>query len=262
MKLAVTGKGGVGKTTIAALLAQACRGHGNRVIAIDADPDANLAPTLGYPHPERIVPLCSRKDLIEERVGSGGMIRLNPRVDDLVDRLGVDVDGIRLMVLGTIPRGGSGCFCSPSALLKAFLAHALTLPEEWVILDMEAGLEHLGRGSSRNVDSLLIVVEPSLRSLETAERIRLLAADLGIRNVHAVANKITGPEELDLIQREIGPVPLAGAIPCSAGLGGFSARVAVDNVEPSVREALEGIYTTISTSQGAHHGHDLSTAGA
>jgi len=248
MKLAVTGKGGVGKTTISALLAQVCLRHGNRVVAIDADPDANLAPTLGYNGPAPIVPLCDRKDLIEERVGSGGMIRLNPRVDDLVGKLGIDINGIRLMVLGTISRGGSGCFCSPSALLKAFLAHALAQPEEWVILDMEAGLEHLGRGSSRNVDSLLIVVEPYRRSLETAERIRLLAGDLGIRNVFAVANKIRSPEEARRISAELGSVRLAGAIPYSTGLADFSARVNVDNVEPSVREALDGMYAAISTS--------------
>jgi CO dehydrogenase maturation factor len=248
MKLAVSGKGGVGKTTVAALLAQVCLSHGQRVIAIDADPDANLAPTLGYLGPQPIVPLSDHKELIDERVGSGGMIRLNPRVDDLMARLGVDINGIRLMVLGTIPRGGSGCFCSPSALLKAFLAHTLTLPEEWVILDMEAGLEHLGRGSSRNVDALLIVVEPNRRSLETAERLRRLAGDLGIMNVHTVANKVTSQEDALRIEQELDSVPLAGAIPFSAGLSGFSVRVDVHSVEPSVREALERIYAAISTS--------------
>jgi CO dehydrogenase maturation factor len=248
MKLAVSGKGGVGKTTIAALLAQTCRRHGKRVVAIDADPDANLAPTLGYKSPVPIVPLCDHKDLIEERVGSGGMIRLNPRVDDLIDSLGVDIDGVRLMVLGTIPKGGSGCFCSPSALLKAFLGHALAQPEEWVILDMEAGLEHLGRGSSRNVDSLLIVVEPYRRSLETAQRIRSLANDLGIRNIHAVANKITSSEDVRLIEQDLGSLRLAGAIPHSTSLGGFSARADIESVEPSVREALEAMFTAISSS--------------
>jgi CO dehydrogenase maturation factor len=248
MKLAVTGKGGVGKTTIAALLAEASLRHGNRVIAVDADPDANLAPTLGYPDPASIVPLCDRKELINERVGSGGMIRLNPRVDDLIDTLGVDINGIRLMVLGTIPKGGSGCFCSPSALLKAFLVHVLTLPEEWVILDMEAGLEHLGRGSSGNVDCLLVVVEPSRRSLETAQRIRLLAADLGIKKVCAVANKITSAEDMHLIEQELGAVALTASIPYSASLGSFSARVDWDSVEPPVRQALERTYAAVSSS--------------
>ena len=248
MKLAVTGKGGVGKTTIAALLAQASLRHGNRVTAIDADPDANLAPTLGHPDPSSIVPLSDRKELINERVGSGGMIRLNPRVDDLIDTLGVDINGIRLMVLGTIPKGGSGCFCSPSALLRAFLAHTLAQPSEWVILDMEAGLEHLGRGSSRNVDSLLIVVEPNRRSLETAERIRLLADDLGITNVRAVANKTTSADDVRLIEQEMHGVPLAAAIPYSTSLAGFSVRADFDRLEPPVREALEAIYASISSS--------------
>ncbi len=248
MKLAVTGKGGVGKTTIAALLAEAALRHGNRVTAIDADPDANLAPTLGHPDPSSIVPLSDRKQLIEDRVGSGGMICLNPRVDDLIDDLGVEVNGVRLMVLGTIPKGGSGCFCSPSALLRAFLAHTLAQPTEWVILDMEAGLEHLGRGSSRNVDALLVVVEPNRRSLETAQRIRLLAEDLGITRVHAVANKTSSVADVHLIEQEMQGIPLAAAIPYSPGLAGFSVKADLDSLEPPVREALETIYASISSS--------------
>jgi CO dehydrogenase maturation factor len=248
MKLAVTGKGGVGKTTIAALLAKASQRHGNRVIAIDADPDANLAPTLGHHNPSSIVPLCEKKDLIEERVGSGGLIRLNPRVDDLIDALGVDIDGITLMVLGTIPKGGAGCFCSPSALLKAFLIHVLAQPNEWVILDMEAGLEHLGRGSSGNVDCLLIVVEPYRRSLETADRIHLLAKDLGIKNILGVANKTSSAEDVRLIEEELRSVPLLGAIPYSASLGGFSARIDLASVEPCVLHTVEEIYAKITAS--------------
>ena len=245
MKLAVTGKGGVGKTTISALLAQACLRQGNRVIAIDADPDANLAPTLGYHDPAAIIPLAERKGLIEERVGSGGVIRLNPRVDDLIDTLGVDIDGVRLMILGTIPRGGGGCFCSPSALLKAFLLHTLAQPDEWVILDMEAGLEHLGRGSSAGVDCLLIVVEPSRRSLETAERIRALAEDLRIKKVWLVANKTTSEDEVRTIREALPSVPLLGAIPRSPALGGFAGRVTLESLDPGARDALTSIYASL-----------------
>ncbi len=248
MKLAVTGKGGVGKTTIAALLARAAQRRGNRVIAIDADPDANLAPTLGYAAPADIVPLSEKRELIEERVGSSGIIRLNPMVDDLIETAGVDADGIRLIVLGTIPKGGSGCFCSPSALLKAFLIHTLALPNEWVILDMEAGLEHLGRGSSGNVDCLLIVVEPYQRSLETALRIHHLAEDLGIQKVVAVANKVFSDEDVSLIERELPSVPLAGAIPYSVSLRGFSGQADLDRLEPLVLQALEGVYEAIRPS--------------
>jgi CO dehydrogenase maturation factor len=247
MKLAVTGKGGVGKTTIAALLARAAQRHGNRVIAIDADPDANLAPTLGHTDPGSIVALSERKKLIEERVGSGGVIRLNPKVDDLVDILGVDIDGIKLLQLGTIPKGGGGCFCSPSALLKAFLIHVLTQPDEWVILDMEAGLEHLGRGSSSGVDGLVIVVEPSRRSLETAERIRALAADLKIGKVWCVANKIGSDEELQTISQNLHGITFVGAIPRAPSLEGFAARADKDSTEPSVIDSIEAIYESITT---------------
>ncbi len=248
MKLAVTGKGGVGKTTISALLARVARQRGNRVLAIDADPDANLAPTLGHLDPSSIVALTDRKAVIEERVGSGGVIRLNPKVDDLVDTLGVDIDGIRLMVLGTIPKGGGGCFCSPSALLKAFLLHVMTQADEWVILDMEAGLEHLGRGSTTNVDCLLIVVEPYLRSIETAQRIQLLARDLGIHKVWVVPNKTRSDDDIRLIASKLDPLPLLAAVPFSPSLGGFSARIDLASVEPHVMNTIDAIYAAITSS--------------
>lgn len=247
MKIAVSGKGGVGKTTVAALLARAVSHRNLRVIAIDADPDANLAASLGHPDPSAIVPLVDHRDLIEERVGSGGLIRLNPRVDDLIDTLATELDGIRLMVLGSIPKGGGGCFCSPSALLKALMLHVLAQPDEWVILDMEAGLEHLGRGSSGGVDGLIIVVEPSRRSLETAARIRALAEDLKLRRVWCVANKIGSDAELETIRAALPGMLLLGAIPRSPSLEGFSARVDYKNVEPRVIESIEGIYQSLTT---------------
>ena len=245
MKLAISGKGGVGKTTISALLARTIFLKGNRVIAIDADPDANLAASLGHPDPDKIVPLSDFKDLIEERVGNGGVIRLNPKVDDLVDKVGIDIGGIKLMTLGTIPRGGGGCFCSPSALLKAFLIHVLTQPEEWVLIDMEAGLEHLGRGTSGSVDGLIIVVEPAPRSLETAARIRLLAKDLGIKKVWGVANKIVSAEDSDKIKAVLGDIPLLGALPFSPGLAGFSAKTDLASADPRIVGAMESIYQGI-----------------
>ncbi|MGQ9629263.1 MAG: ATP-binding protein [bacterium] len=247
MKIAVTGKGGVGKTTIAALLAKIAVRHGNRVIAIDADPDANLAATLGHPDPDGITALSQKKDLIEERVGSGGFIRLNPRVDDLVDTLGVDVDGVKLMVLGTIPKGGGGCFCSASALLKAFMIHVLIQPNEWVILDMEAGLEHLGRGSSQGVDGLIIVLEPSNRSIETGERIERLAKDLGIKRVWGIANKLASDGDAKIIEEKLRPIPLLGAIPYTSSLGGFSAKVDLEALDPQVMERVEKIYNAITS---------------
>jgi CO dehydrogenase maturation factor len=247
MKIAISGKGGVGKTTVAALLARTVARHGSRVIAIDADPDANLAASLGHPAPDSITPLSSHKDLINERVGTGGVIRLNPKVDDLLDTIATDIDGIRLMVLGNIPKGGGGCFCSPSALLKALMIHVLAQPDEWVILDMEAGLEHLGRGSSGGVDGLLIVVEPSRRSIETAQRIGKLAGDIGIKSIWCVANKTTTDAEVSFIRDALAPLPLIGAVPRSPSLEGFGARVDNGSVAPIVIESIEGILRSIHT---------------
>jgi CO dehydrogenase maturation factor len=241
MKIAISGKGGVGKTTVAALLARAIVRQGNRVIAIDADPDANLAASLGHDAPDSIKPLVTYKDLINERVGTGGVIRLNPRVDDLLDTIAVDIDGIKLMVLGTIPRGGGGCFCSPSALLKALMLHVLAQSDEWVILDMEAGLEHLGRGSSGGIDSLLVVVEPSRRSIETARRIQALAADIGIPRVLVVANKTSGEAEIRFIRESLSPLPVIGAVPRSPSLEGFGARVDDASVDTTVITSVNAI---------------------
>ncbi len=249
MKIAISGKGGVGKTTVAALLARAVSRHGSRVIAIDADPDSNLAACLGHPDPDTIVPLSRHKDLINERVGTGGVIRLNPRVDDLVDTIAADIDGIKLMVLGNIPRGGSGCFCSPSALLKALMLHLLAQPDEWVILDMEAGLEHLGRGSSGGVDALLIVVEPSQRSIETARRIRALASDIGIQRAWCVANKVRGDDDVRHLQEALSPLPLIGSIPLSDSLSGFTARIDGQSSPPDINDRIEGILESIQSSR-------------
>jgi len=245
MKIAVSGKGGVGKTTVCALLARYVSQKGQRVIAVDADPDANLAACLGHPDPQGIAPLSSFEKLIEERVGGGGVIRLNPKVDDLVDKVGTEIDGIKLMALGTIPKGGGGCFCSPSALLKAFLIHVLTQPDEWVLLDMEAGLEHLGRGTSSGVDGLVIVVEPAPRSLETAVRIRALARDLGIKKLWAVANKIGSDDALPTITKALGDIALIGVLPLSPGLAGFSAKTDLASVDPRIVAAMEKIYEGI-----------------
>jgi len=173
MKIAISGKGGVGKTLLAASLSQIFAWAGYSVIAIDADPDANLASTLGYPNPEEITPISELGDLIEERTGmkpgqSGAFFKLNPKVDDLPEDYSVKLDGIKLMVMGRIKRGGTGCYCPEGALLQALLSHLLIHRDEVVILDMEAGIEHLARGTAKSVDRLIVVVEPGRRSIETA----------------------------------------------------------------------------------------------
>jgi len=217
-KIAVSGKGGVGKTTLAALLAHIYAGQGRSVIAIDADPAGGLAEALGFPSDltAQVTPVAEMDDLIYERTGarpgtSGGFFSLNPRVDDIPDRFSVSHRGIRFLRLGTIESGGSGCICPESALLRALVTHLLLYRDEMMILDMEAGVEHLGRATAQAVDAFLVVVEPGRRSLGTAARVRELAADIGIDRVYAVGNKVRGESDWDFIRSELS-VPALGYI--------------------------------------------------
>lgn len=229
LKIAVSGKGGVGKTTVAGILARLYGKEKKKVLVIDADPDSNLASAIGVPKEKRegIMPLSRMFDLIEERTGArpgqsyGGMFKLNPKVDDLVDRYGIEgKDGVKLLVLGTISSGGSGCFCPENSLLRALMRHVMFEPEQVVIMDMEAGIEHLGRGTAKNVDVLIIVVEPGLRSVETAARIKSLAKDIEIKNIIAVLNKVNNQDEENLIKKELEKldIPFAGVIPYNKGV--------------------------------------------
>jgi CO dehydrogenase maturation factor len=217
MKVAVTGKGGVGKTTVAAYLARCWRDLGHTVTAVDADPDANLAGTLGY-RGIAITPLGDLKPLIEERVGWGGFLRMNPRVDDIPGQFGVEVEGIRVLVMGAIERGRGGCACPQHVLLREVLSHLVLRDREHVVVDMEAGIEHLGRGTAEGVDRMLVVVEPGWASLQTAVRVAQLARDLGIREIHAIANKISREADLEFVAGHLGALPLAGALPADGEL--------------------------------------------
>ncbi len=218
MKIAISGKGGVGKTLLAAFLSQTFAESGYSVIAIDADPDANLAATLGFPNPEEITPISELSDLIEERVGvrpgqSGAFFKLNPKVDDLPENYSVKLGGIRLMVMGRIKRGGTGCYCPEGALLQALISHLLVQRDEVVILDMEAGIEHLSRGTTKAVDKLIIVVEPGRRSIETAQTINKLAPDLGLHNIAIVGNKIRSESDKEFITSSLPDTEILGFIP-------------------------------------------------
>lgn len=208
MKLAITGKGGVGKTSLTALLAISFARVGQKVIVVDADPATTLARTLGIPNPESITPISELNELIEERMGVradsiGAFFRLNPKVDDLPEKYWVEHNGIRLLIMGTISRGGSGCACPASALLKALLMHLLIARDEVVILDMEAGVEHLGRGTATAVDAFIIVVEPSRQSIETGRRIAQLAKDIHIKKIFIVGNKVRSEIECDFIKKNV-----------------------------------------------------------
>jgi len=217
MKIAISGKGGVGKTLLSAFLSHIFAESGYSVIAIDADPDANLASTLGFPHPEQITPISELEDLIEERVGvrpgtPGSFFKLNPKVDDLPDSYSVKMDGIRLMSMGRIKRGGTGCYCPEGALLQALVGHLLLQRDEVVILDMEAGIEHLSRGTTKAVDKLIIVVEPGRRSIETAQTIGNLAQDLGLENIAVVGNKIRSEADREFIKSSLPGIEILGFI--------------------------------------------------
>ena len=216
-KIAVAGKGGVGKTTLTALLARTFAKRGQSVIAVDADPAACLGFALGLP-PElqaKVTPISEMSDLIEERTGAkpgsyGTYFKINPRVDDIPERFSVQFQGVRLLRLGTIEHGGSGCICPESAMLKALVSYLILQSDEQLLLDMDAGLENLGRATASAVDNFLVVVEPGKRSMEIAHQIAKLAADVGIKTVALIANKVRGEDDLHFIEDNRGTLPLLG----------------------------------------------------
>jgi len=243
MKIAISGKGGVGKTLLASLLSRAFAEAGYSVLAIDADPDANLAANLGFPDPDKITPISELSDLIEERVGarpgqSGSFFKLNPKVDDLPEKLSVGLDGIRLMVMGRIKRGGTGCYCPEGTLLQALLSHLLLQRDEVVILDMEAGIEHLTRGTASAVDKLIVVVEPGRRSLETAQRIFGLARDLKLKNVGVVANKVRTEAQKQFIRDSLPGADILGFIPYDEAIidADLGSRSVTESSLPAIAE--------------------------
>ncbi|MEW6367760.1 MAG: AAA family ATPase [Acidobacteriota bacterium] len=243
MKVAVTGKGGVGKTTVAAYLARCWRDLGCNVVAVDADPDTNLAGTLGYRGAE-IIPLVELRSLVEERVGGAdgwsGFLRMNPKVDDIPQQFGVVIDGIRLLVMGTIDRGRRGCACPENVLLREVLNHLVISAGEHVVVDMEAGIEHLGRATAEGVDAMLVVIEPGWASIQTATRIARLARDIGIQRVLPVANKISNEQELAFVQTAGIEAPLLGALPLDRSLE-HDARQGSFSRESDFYRAVQGI---------------------
>lgn len=220
MKLAISGKGGVGKTTLAALLAQGYADAGREVLAVDADPAPCLAGALGFPDTvrERLHPIAEMDELITERTGArpgtvGGFFTLNPRVDDIPQRFAVAHRGVRLLEMGSVDVGGTGCICPESAMLKTLFTHLLFRKDDVLLLDMYAGVEHLGRATVDFVDALLVVVEPTRRSLSTAAQIKKLANDIGLERLWLVGNKLRDDEERQFLTRETPGIPLLGFLP-------------------------------------------------
>jgi len=219
MKIAVTGKGGVGKTTLSSVLARLYAEEGRKVLTADVDPDANLGMALGFSEEElnKLTPISEMGELIAERTGAnkenfGKIFKLNPKVDDIPDKYSIEKNGVKLMIMGTVETGGSGCVCPEHVLLKRVVSNIIVNRDEVVILDMEAGLEHLGRGTTDFVDRFIVVIEPGARSVQTYKKIKQLAADLGITNVSVVANKIRTDEDREFLQTRIPEGELLGFI--------------------------------------------------
>jgi CO dehydrogenase maturation factor len=220
LKLAISGKGGVGKTTLAALLAQVYADQGRDVLAVDADPAPCLAGALGFPDElrARLHPIAEMEGLIEERTGAkpgtvGGFFTINPRVDDIPERFSVVHRDVRLLEMGSVDLGGSGCICPESALLKTLFTHLLFRKDDVLILDMYAGVEHLGRATVDFVDAMIVVVEPTRRSLGTAAQIKGLAADIGLSRLWLVANKVRNEDEAAFVEAETPGIPVLGMLP-------------------------------------------------
>jgi len=220
MKIAVSGKGGVGKTIVAGVLAHFFAERGFKVLAIDADPSPNLALTLGIPFNQanEVVPISENTRLIERKTGTGfgGIYRLSFRVDDIIEDFSVRSPyGVNLLIMGTIKSVGGGCTCPANAVIRVLIEHLLVERDEVVVMDMEAGVEHMGRGTAKHVDIMLIVTDSSFKSMETAKKIYDLATEAGIKRVLIIGNKVISSDEAALIQRFFvnNSIPLFGLIP-------------------------------------------------
>lgn len=257
MKIAISGKGGVGKTTLAGVMARILGARGHRVIALDADPDSNLASAIGIQEGEirKMQPLAQMQEFIEERTGTkkgqyGAFFQINPKVDDILERFSLEKEGVRLIMLGSIPQGGGGCFCPESALLKSFLSHVLIERDDYVIVDMEAGLEHLGRGTTEYIDALIIVVEPGRRSFQTALQIKKLSADIGIRRVYIVGNKITSEEDLKFMKEHSSDFILLGNMRFNDKIiEADKLGLSPYDLDPNIRTEVEEIITVLEKEQ-------------
>ena len=253
MKIAVSGKGGTGKTSLVAALARSYVDGGREVLAIDADPTSNLAIALGHPNPRESTPLIGMKELIAERTGTeakagyGKFFKLNPHVDDIPDDYRLSASDVSFIVLGGVHVAAGGCYCPENVFLQSLLSHLVLERDEVVIIDMEAGIEHLGRGTVRGINVLIVLVEPTRRSIEAAKTIRELAAELGITRVGIVGNKITTDRQQEFIRESLPEMEVLGFLSLNArlqetditGEAVFSNNPALTEEVNHIRERIE-----------------------
>ena len=255
MKLAISGKGGVGKSTLAAALSLLMVKQGNKVLAVDADPDANLAAALGISSAEqqKIIPIAKQAALIEERTGAqvnqyGQLFKINPEVGDIADKYAYMHKGIALLVLGAASQGGGGCACPENILISALVTDLVLFKDEALIMDMEAGVEHLGRATVRGVDTMLVVVEPGQRSLDCARRIIRMAGEIGLTNIQFVANKITGAADEQFIREAFPEQRILAVIPFLEELrqADRDGKSVLDGMSTELQSRFQGILDQLS----------------
>jgi CO dehydrogenase maturation factor len=260
MKIAISGKGGVGKTTLAAAIALLMARNGRKILAVDADPDANLAAALGISEEKQrtIIPISRQVALIEERIGAkvkqyGQIFKLNPEVSDIADKFATSHNGVALLVLGAIEGGGSGCACPESTLIRALVTDLVLYKDDALIMDMEAGIEHLGRGTARGVDAMIIVLEPGQRSIDSAHRVIRMSGEIGLKKIRLVANKIYGQEDEKFIRDAFPEHELLGIIPYSEQFrqSDRNGKSVLDNLSSELLMNFENILNKLEAPVGS-----------
>jgi CO dehydrogenase maturation factor len=218
MKIAISGKGGVGKSTIAAAIALTLAKRGQKVLALDADPDANFANALGIPKSVEVKPISSEIKLIEERTGVkineyGKVFKLNPEVSDVAEKFATNYNGVSLVVLGASNKGGGGCYCPENTFIRSLVADLVLYKDETLVMDMEAGIEHLGRGTVMGVDVMIIVVEPGQRSIDCAETVIKMGKEIGLKKFIIVGNKVSSKDDEEYIIKSLPGQKIAAFMP-------------------------------------------------